>query len=173
MKKLLLGVTVLAFVLVAISAIAQVGSTAEGPLSPLATLGPIVGKTVSVYSFTGTGFVVPTSVATVVSAPVPLKYKSKSQWLVAHVTLQGNCTGNFIAGGALVDGVRMYPTDSNSSFLLCNDNGYEPRHTTFFLPPESLGGPAITPGATVYVQVFSGNGTPVIGFHSILVQAVK
>jgi hypothetical protein len=174
MKKQLLGITVLAIVLFASSAIAQVGSNAIAPLPPLAQLGPIVGKTVSVYSYTGAAFNVGTSDTTVVSAPVPSKYKSKNQWLIAHVTLQENCTGSYIVGGAWVDGINMYPTDTSRSYYQCADNAnFEPRHITFFLPPESLGGPAITLGATVSVTVRSPDGTPIIGHHSIVIQAVK
>jgi hypothetical protein len=174
MKRFLTCVTVAFVLMFAVSVLAQDGSTVSSPVPPLATLGPVVGKMVSAYSYSGIAYNVTTSPTTVVSAPVPSKYKSKTQWLIAHVTLQEVCTGDFIVSGAAVDGANMYPSDIGAGAYQCADNaGYEPRHVTYFLPPESLGGPAIAPGATVSVQVNSGLGTARIAFGSILVQAVK
>lgn len=174
MKRIVLAITILSLIVFASSAMAQVGATSSDSSAPLAELGPVVGKTVSAYSVSGTAFGVRTTPTTVVSTPVPSKYKSQSQWLVAHVSLQQRCPGNYITGSASVDGIAMYPTETGSFYFLCYDNaGYEARHITYFLPPQSLGGPAITPGSTVSVWVQSGNGTPEIAFRSILVQAVK
>lgn len=173
MKRLLSYTVAFLVLMFAAVAVAQVGSISSSPLPPLSELGPVVGKTVSVYSYTGSPFYVGISPTTVVSAPVPSKYKSKSQWLIAHVTLQGECLGDYITSTAYVGDVAMYPTQGGFFYTCVDQVGIEPRHVTYFLPPESLGGPAITTGSTVFVQVTSGTGTPRIGFHSIVVQAVK
>ena len=177
MKRLLTCMLVFFVLLSAVSVSAQDGFTAFGldPVTPLAAIGPVVGKTVSVYS-DQSNYTVPYSPTTLMSTPVPSKYKSKTQWLIAQVSLAGDCTGGDLIGYNIsVDGVPMNPgTSVGNYYHVCRDNGgFEAHHLTWYLHPESLGGPAITPGATVLVRVVSSLGTARIGLRSLLVQAVK
>lgn len=177
MKKVLLGVTILAFILVASPAIAGDTSLERGQVSaPASYLGSIVGKTVSVYSDTVSTTNVPVypTVATVASTTVPTKYKSKNQWLVIHATLQENCTSDMIGSAVFVANLPVYPDDGPDYLFECsNNNGFETRTRTWFLPPENLGGRPVNPGATVDVKVSSLGGTGTVTMVSLTVQAVK
>jgi hypothetical protein len=177
MKKLLLGITVLALILFASSAMAQDSSMKSGEvLAPTSLLGPVVGKLVSAYS-DDTAFTTlaayPT-LTTVASTLVPAKYKSKTQWLVIQVTLQESCPSDQISSVVYVGGTPMYPDDVAAYAYECaNSGGYETRTRTWFLPPENLGGPNVALGATVEVRATSTSGTASIARRSIIVQGIK
>ena len=178
MKKLLLGITILTFVLIASSAMAQdaitAGSIHPQSISPVA----IQGKMVSIYSgdpgtTTVTAYPGDISLATTL---VPSKYKSKNQWLIVNVTLQEHCPNDPMGTLVFVDGIPMYPGSAGVYRWECNVNSptfYETRTRTWVLPPETLGGPVITPGATVDIRATSSGGTALITERNIVVQAVK
>jgi len=181
MKQLLSCIIVFFMLVFAVSAMAQDSSMGLGLNSPQ-TLAPvsIQGKLVSIYSTTGTlyttlpAYPVETTVASGVS--LPSSYKSKSQWLIVHVTLGETCVSDTVSTAVYVDGQSMYPEGSTPSYYFeCNNNGgYETRTRTWVLPPEKVGGPAITPGATLELRAMSSSGTAQIGStRNIIIQAVK
>jgi hypothetical protein len=178
MKKLFAGVAVLAFVMIAFSAMAQdIAKASDKVLAPSSVLGSVVGKMVSVYSDSNTSTTITgiwPSYNVVANTTVPAKYKSKSQWLIVNVTLQETCSSSTLATAVYVDNIAMYADDGGSYPWECsNSNVYEIRTKTYFLPPENLGGPFINPGAAVEVRAVSSTGTAVILDRTLVVQAIK
>jgi len=184
MKKLLLGITILAFVLVATSAMAQDALTGRSEISPLTlatesspmTLPPTVvqGKYVSTYTG-GSGISLTSTPVVVANTLVPSKYKSKTQWLIVQVTLNETCIAGSVLSSVFVNGLQMYPGDAGGWYYECTNNGgWETRTRNWFFPPENLGGPAIPPGSTVEVQAYGyGTESSIGGIRNLIVQAVK
>lgn len=178
MKKLLVGLTVLAFVMIATSVLAQdIAKASDKVFVPSSLLGSVVGKMVSVYSDNTTSTTIPATwppTTVVASTKVPAKYKSKTQWLIVNVTLQEACSSDRLATVVYVDNIAMYADNEGTYAWECsNSNIYEIRTKTYFLPPENLGGPFINPGATVEVRAISAAGTATIYDRALVVQAIK
>jgi len=177
MKRLLCCVIASFVLMFAVSAMAEDSSmTNRQILAPASILGSVVGKTVSVYSDSNTYTTLAAypTLTTVANTTVPTKYKSKSQWLVIQVTMQEYCVSDRISSVVYVGGQAVYPDDNATYAYECYSNGgYETRTRTWFLPPESLGGPVIAPGAEVAVRATSDSGTSIITDRSMIVQAVK
>jgi hypothetical protein len=179
MKRFLCCVIGSFVLMIAISALAQDATTSGSPFSPQSiTPVTIQGKLVSIYSGDPGSTTIPaySAYVSLASTTVPSKYKSKSQWLIVHVTLQEYCYNDPMGSMVYVDGLPMYPSSSGAYRWECNvasPTYYETRTRTFVFPPENLGGPAITPGATVDVRATSLNGTAVVTERNVIVQAVK
>ena len=179
MKRLVLCVAVCLVLMFAVSAWAQNASMAapQQISLPQTTLGPVVGKFVSIYSDSNVGTAVPAypTLTTLASVLVPSSYNSKTQWLIVQVTLQENCASDYLATLVYANGLAMYPDDSGSFYWECtNSPGYETHTRTWVFPPEKLGGPPIPKViSTVDVVGTSLSGTATVALRGVIVQAVK
>jgi len=178
MKRLVLCVAVCLVLMFAVSAWAQNASMAapQQISLPQTTLGPVVGKFVSIYSDSNVGTAVPAypTLTTLASVLVPSSYNSKTQWLIVQVTLQEYCVSDKIATVVYVNGLAMYPDDSAAYYWECNNSDYNTRTRTWVIPPENLGGPPIPKKiSTVDVKATSSGGTVSVGIRGVIVQAVK
>jgi hypothetical protein len=103
------------------------------------------------------------------SAPLPTKYKSKKNFLLVTVSAQATCSGDFIAGSVVVDGQALLP--SPGAYIMCSSDDQPVfRVAQWVLAPESLGGPAITPGSTVSVTFNSGGSASTITVGGVTIR---
>jgi hypothetical protein len=110
----------------------------------------------------------------VATVALPASYKSKSNFLKVTTTYSVGCSGgDFMSSRVDVGGNLMvdagYPFEAHDE-----DASNQIVTRTFYLVPENQGGPVITPGSMVKVQMTSQFGTGCqVGGVTLTVDALK
>jgi hypothetical protein len=133
-----------------------------------------VGKKISVnYIYSGLIAAAP-AFTDGVTVAVPTSYKSRSNVLKVTTAYQATCTGgDFIRSKIDVDGVDML--DAGLPVEAIDEDASNQIVTkTYYLLPESMGGPAIAPDSIVTLKLTSQLGTGCyVGSGTIIVEAHK
>ncbi len=95
--------------------------------------------------------------------------------LLVSASLQEQCTTDFLETVAeLGSGIFLQPDPNGEGGFECaNNGGFEYRTRTWFLPPESAGGPAVPAGASLVLRTSSLAGTGVVTNVAVRIEAVR